>query len=132
MFALRLLLAWLIIAAVPLQGFAAASMAFCKGDHHAPTSSRDAERGTARISTHEHPSHSHGVETQAEKTQSTAAKVPDSAHKCGVCSSCCYSFGIAQRVHWPSPSPAPQPALAEPFLVILTTPSSVPDKPPRA
>lgn len=132
MSALRLLLAWLIIAAVPLQGFAAASMAFCKGDHHAPTSRQDAERGTARISTHDHARHSDGVEIRAGETQSTAAKVPDAAHKCGVCSSCCYSFGIAQRVHWPSLSPAPQAALAEPFLVILTTPSSVLDKPPRA
>jgi hypothetical protein len=132
MSALRLLLAWLIIAAVPLQGFAASSMAFCKGDHHGAASSQEAERGTTRLSAHDHASHSHGVEAQVDETQSTDAKLPDAAHKCGVCASCCYSFGVAQLVHWPALAPAPQAALAEPFLVILTTPASVLDKPPRA
>ena len=132
MSALRLLLAWLIIAAVPLQGFAAASMAFCKGDHHTVAISQAEEPGTSGISAHGHASHMHGAQTQIDETQSASAELPDAAHKCGVCASCCYSFGIAQRVHWPSLSPAPQAALAEPFLVILTTPSSVLDKPPRA
>ena len=131
---LRLLVAWLIMAAVPLQGLAAASMVFCKGDHHAAASSQAYEPGRAGSGAHDHASHSHELETPAPQdlNQAADAEFPDVAHKCGVCASCCHSLAIAEFPHWPSFSPAPQAELAEPFLLILTTPSSVLDKPPRA
>lgn len=131
---LRLLVAWLIMAAVPLQGFAAASMSFCKGDHHAAASSQPAEPGPARTGEHDHASHPHGVEAQVVKPagQSVDAELPDAAHKCGVCASCCHVLAIAQYAHVPLFSPVPQAESAEPFRLILTTPASVLDKPPRA
>ena len=130
---LRFLVAWLMMAALPLQGFAAASMVFCKGEHHAAASS-PAESGHATTGAHDHTSHSHGMEAQADKAVAASAdsELPDTAHKCGVCASCCHSLAIAQNVHWPSFSPAPQAESAEPFLLILGTPASVLDKPPRA
>ena len=130
---LRLLVAWLIMAAVPLQGFAAASMAFCKGDHHAAASSRAAQPVPAKIGAHDHASHAHGVDSQVDNAaQSGGAELPDATHKCGVCASCCHSLAIAQNLQWPSFSPGPQAESAEPFLLILSTPASVLDKPPRA
>lgn len=131
---LRLLVAWLIMAAVPLQGFAAASMVFCKGDHHPTAIGQAAGAGPTGMGGHDHASHSHGVATQPDPAagQTADAQLPDNAHKCGVCASCCHSLAVAQQVHWPSFSPAPQAGWAEPFVLIFTTPTSVLDKPPRA
>lgn len=121
------------MAAVPLQGFAAASMAFCKGDDHAGVSGQATVPELAKSGGHDHASHSHGVALQGDNADHAAdAQLPDSAHKCGVCASCCHSLAVAQQVHWPSFSPASQAELAEPFLPILSTPTTVLDKPPSA
>lgn len=63
---------------------------------------------------------------------SADAELPDSAHKCSVCASCCHSLAVAQSLFWLSFSPVPQAVLSEPFLLILSTPTTVLDKPPRA
>lgn len=132
---LRLLLAWLIMAAIPLQGFAAASMVFCKGAHHAQAISQaEAPSLATAAGMHDHSSHSHATQAQATRAadQPVGAEIPDASHKCGVCASCCHSIAIAELPHWPAFAPIPQAELAEPFLLIHTTPSAVLDRPPRA
>lgn len=122
------------MAAIPLQGVAASSMVFCKGDHHAAASARAAGPAPAGMAPHDRASHSHGAEMQIDRAadQSSDADLPDAAHKCGVCASCCHVVAIAQYAHVPLFSPVPHAESAEPFRLILTTPASVLDKPPRA
>ena len=134
---LRLVIAWLMMAAIPMQGLAAATMAFCTGAHHQPTAQAKTKNSTA----HRHEDgavHDHGEapvveqEHKLSKAPSGAKSLPDASHKCGVCASCCYTVAIAQTVSLPAFIPLPQAELAEPFVLIHASPSPVPDKPPRA
>lgn len=125
----RRFLAWLVVAAIPLQGLAAASMLFCgMGEHHAP-----AQVAAAAGGQHDHSKHSHAAEVQVKKTaDNTNKQLPDAAHTCGVCASCCHSVAITEFPQLVAFAPVPQAELAEPFVLIHARPSQVPDKPPRA
>jgi hypothetical protein len=133
----RLFLAWLIVAAVPLQGLAAASMVFCGPNHGpAPMAAAQGERhvhdGAAAVQ-HDHSKHVDGGEVQASKAGDGAGKKsPGAANKCAVCASCCNIVAITEFPQLVAFAPAPQAGLAEPFVLIHTRPSQVPDKPPRA
>jgi hypothetical protein len=134
----RLFLAWLIVAAIPLQGLAASSMLFCgMGQHHAPTqpvapqADMDA-RGNTASAGHDHSKHSHVSDGQAKKTDNAGKKLPGTAHKCAVCASCCNIVAITEFPTLVAFAPVPQAELAEPFVLIHARPSQVPDKPPRA
>ncbi|HSV50720.1 MAG TPA: hypothetical protein VLJ57_01285 [Burkholderiaceae bacterium] len=118
------------MAAIPLQGLAAASMLFCgMAAQHAPAQ-QSADQATAA---HDHSKHSHVAAEQAQKSVDTSgAKLPDASHKCGVCASCCHSVAIAEFHQLLAFAPAPQADLVEPFVLIQARPSPVPDKPPRA
>lgn len=125
---LRRVLVWLVMAAIPLQGFAAASMLFCAAATHQP----QAQAVQAiQSSHHDHFGHSHAGVSVAEKAQGSD-ELPDAAHKCGLCASCCHSVAISES---PSIAPlisAPRAGLADPFALMQSRPSPVPDKPPRA
>ena len=146
---LRLLLAWLIMAAIPLQGLAAASMLFCgTGAHHAPAQQAVAVKQMKAMQAtdeatgaHDHSKHSHAAAEQPEKSvdtssitsnTSTSPQLPDASHKCGVCASCCHSLAIAEFPQLVAFAPAPQADLAEPLVLIQAHATPVPDKPPRA
>jgi hypothetical protein len=135
---LRLLLAWLVMAALPLQGFAAATMAFCDGAHHERTPWAGetvplAHAVDARGAPHDQSGHSHAAHAQAfDDDGATQAAHPDANHKCGVCASCCHSIALAEIPQWPALAPLPQAGLSEPVLLIHAAPSALPDKPPRA
>ena len=134
----RLFLAWLIVAAIPLQGLAASSMLFCgMGGHHAPAQVAAAEpdidsRGSTASAGHDHSKHSHAGDVQAKKTDDAGKKLPGAAHKCAVCASCCSIVAITEFPALVAFAPVPQAELAEPFVLIRARPSQVPDKPPRA
>jgi hypothetical protein len=135
----RLFLAWLIVAAIPLQGLAAASMLFCGTvGHHSPAqvAVAQADHGShaaAAIEQHDHSRHSHAAQVEDQTTAGNAdQQFPDGAHKCPVCASCCHGVAITGILHLAVTAPAPQAELAEPFVLIHARPSSVPDKPPRA
>lgn len=134
---LRSWLLCLLMAAVPLQGFAAVSMLFCgMGEHHG---ARTAQRLASAQPAHDHAAHaghdvagSHHAQETTEQPASPTAALPDAAHKCGVCSACCSSIAISA-----SPQPRlfaslPQAALHTPFVRLQPRPAPVPDKPPRA
>lgn len=140
---LRLLLAWLLMAALPLQGFAAASMLFC-GDESQHT---HAQAPTVAVSLadealpdlhgagqHDHAGHQHaGSQHQHQQLETKSAHgMPDATHKCSVCAACCNCVALVGMTHTPVLAPAPQADLAEPFVLINARPSPVPDKPPRA
>lgn len=134
---LRLLLAWLIMAAIPLQGVAAVSMALCKGGHPqrvaAAQDGGDQHLGTQRdaAARHSHLAVSPQVEQALDETHA-AKSLSDPGHKCGVCASCCHNLAMAEVPRWPAVATIPQPEPAEGVLRIDAAPSQRPDKPPRA
>jgi len=139
---LRLFLACLVMVALPLQGLAAATMAFCEsgGAHEvqvqATVAHDNAEHSNA---SHHHAAHQHDDATQDMQVDAHAAhdhagksgSLPDAGHKCGVCAACCHGAVIAGFSATPVHPALPQADLAEPFVLIHARASSVPDKPPR-
>ncbi len=134
MFKLRFLLAWLLMAAVPTQGFAAASMLFCgMGMQHVPAG---AKAIAAMDAPHDHAA-MHGPTSDATQGHSHAADPAqgapsDADHTCNICAACCNGVDLVGLSHMSAMAPAPQAPLAEPFVRVHTLPSPVPDKPPRA
>ena len=131
-----LFLAWLIVAAVPLQGLAAGSMLFC-GPNHGEARVAAAQQvqhlhGSAAAVEHEHSKQVDAVDVQAKKIGSGGGKkLPDAAHKCGVCASCCNIVAITEFPRLMAFAAVTQAESAEPFVLIHVRPSEVPDKPPR-
>ena len=127
-------LLWLMMLALPVQGFAAASMLYCGtgAAHHA-------------VQTQPMPAPHHGAGTQAhvhdevgmpgdhaEQAQDTAAQLPDAAHKCGVCASCCNLIAIADVRVPITASATPPTQYLEPLVQAYAAPSRLLDKPPRS
>ena len=139
MLRLRVLLAWLLLAAIPMQGFAAASMLFCgMGTAHVRAQVADMSPALHQHSIqepahHAHSSHSH-ADTGSHGTTTPGAKqgVPDAGHKCSICAACCNSVAIVGLEFVIASVPASQAELAEPIVLILARATPVPDKPPRA
>ncbi|MDP3762270.1 MAG: hypothetical protein Q8R01_17330 [Ramlibacter sp.] len=137
----RLLLAWLLLAALPLQGWAAATMLFCGPAQRAAVVAKAPPHGEA-VSHHDmHAAHhdmqavhaQHHMDTgHAGSAGDGAQPVADGSHTCGVCAACCHGVALAQTQQWPAASPAPRADLIEPLVAVVARPSPVPDKPPRA
>lgn len=136
----RLFLAWLIVAAIPLQGLAASSMLFCGlGAHHAKAQVVAAQvvdfagSDSVASASHDHSKHSHAGDVQVTTSPDNAGKkLPGVEHKCAVCASCCNIVAITEFPLLVAFAPMPQAELAEPFVLIHARPAQVPDKPPRA
>lgn len=139
----RLFLAWLIVAAIPLQGLAAASMLFCgPGPHHAPVQAAASQQDQLSHASngdaaHDHSKHADEAKNEAKDEakkvgDNTSKKLPGASHKCAVCASCCNLVAVAEFPEFLEFTALPQAALAEPFVLIHPRPSQVPDKPPRA
>lgn len=135
MLVLRILFAWLLIAAVPMQGFAAASMLLCgTGSEH--------QHAAAASETHDHAAmHSHNSDDAKDQSAThvhthaadpAPGASPDADHTCSICAACCNGVALVGVNHIAAMAPAPQAELAEPFVRVHTLPSPVPDKPPRA
>jgi hypothetical protein len=130
-------LAWLLLMAIPLQGLAAASMLYCgpaanaqaqqaqvAGEHHR----HDAHGSSAAA--HDHAEH-HQVASDTGQ-QSGGTTLPDDGHKCSICAACCHAAAINETPRMLTFSAAPQTNWAEPFVLVHSRPTPVPDKPPRA
>jgi hypothetical protein len=143
---LRLVIAWLVMAALPLQGIAAASMLFCGGAAHSASA---APHG------HDHAAHSgHGALPVAATDAGQAEPVglaasldhshhvaeggtapgasADDAHACPICASCCNLVALSGT---PAPAlvdDAPAAHTLDGPLRVLTRHTPTPDKPPRA
>ena len=126
-------LLWLLMLAVPLQGYAAASMAFC-----GPVPVVAA----ASASGHDHAAHGHdphaqpaddGSATQAHQAQQTHHADDDSTtlHKCGTCGAC-HASALTSSIEPVVFRALPQADLADPFDALTTVPPRLLDKPPRA
>ena len=136
---IRLFLVCLVMTAVPLQGFAAASMLFCGVDNGdavahfsvAPSGHQE-HHGSTAPEGHDHSMHSHLAQTGMKTMPDAGKQAPDTSHACGVCASCCTAVAIAEIPRALAFAPPPHSHSAEPFILIQSRPSPVPDKPPRA
>lgn len=109
---LKTLLLWLLILALPAQGFAAAQLA-CGPAHH----DKVPIGAPASVHTHDaidHVGHVHEHEDQAHEIQNAAADeaAPDSSSsfhkhataKCSACAACCVGAAMSPTVlTWPQP-----------------------------
>ena len=137
---LRLLLVWLLMAALPLHGLAAAAMLFCAaGTHHAAARAGvvladDGSGGAGVSAQHDHSSHDHGAALSpvTDTAGTEGPNLPDAAHECGLCAACCHSVALSELPQLGALAPLPQAEWAEPFVLIHARPAPVPDKPPRA
>ena len=143
MFTFRRFLLCLMMLALPLQGFAAAAMLYCgpgpthqavqaQGTHQNSQQSHYQTASVLRLDHHAQP-----VDTakQAQTDQSSdqaQSLLPDAAHKCGVCASCCSVLALTEAAHAIAVPSLPPSDLAEPFVLIDTVLSRQPEKPPRA
>jgi cytochrome c553 len=133
---LRAILLWLLMLAVPFQGYAAAAMTFC-----APEPAAHASSGAV----HDHSGHDHGTQgvehhhanassddsVDHHDASSAHDDSSDAAHKCGNCAAC-HSVGMTPTLDTPLLHGLPQADLAEPLRAMATVSPSVPHKPPRA
>ena len=142
MIRIRILLAWLVLAALPLQGFAAASMLFCgagpahRAQQHlhgefAPAHHHDDGDDHDQGHGHSAAGPDHAQAHQGGPGADDGAQLPDSSHTCGACAACCHSAAMASTPLLPVLAQLPQVAAAEPFVLIHPQPSKGPDKPPR-
>ena len=140
---IRTLLIWLLALAVPAQGAAAATMAYCGPNHHGsevaarvqPSAApAHAHHGREARTTHEHLD----AAVQANEDGSASARaaapaksVPSDQHKCSACASCC-SVGVILNTVLVVPAPVVTPTL---FSVVVPTVDAFaadgPDRPPR-
>lgn len=148
MIRLRFLMLWFVMAAVPLQGFAAASMLYCglgaqHGSAHSipmPASPVPAHPGSdasgldhlSHVSYATQASHSHVAGADIVQPLDSQQQLPGADHECSVCASCSNAVAITTLSSSAGAMPLPQAELAEPFVVIQRRPAPVPDKPPRA
>ncbi|MES2401649.1 MAG: hypothetical protein V4573_16790 [Pseudomonadota bacterium] len=134
----RYLLLCLMMLALPLQGFAAASMLYCgMGPGHDIRAEQMAmnasphQMADAIGMQHEHGDHDASAQVTIQ-FPGDQNQLPDATHKCGVCAACCSVMAISDFPPTVEVQPSSKADLAEPFVLIHAVPSSLPDKPPRA
>ena len=145
----RTLLIWLLALAVPAQGAAGVTMAFCSLNH--PGGGSAAAAHVEAHAEHEHPGYKHerpgngvqhghpgaGAQPSDNAAAAADASVPtrfvqSDSHKCTACASCCSAAAILNTV-----LDVPVPALAPTVFVDVVPTIDVfiadgPDRPPRA
>ena len=135
---IRHLLLCLMMLALPLQGFAAASMLYCGMGAGHDANAAQMEMGSshhqmadAKVMPHQHEKQD--ATAQVSKLSPDSQKqLPNSSHKCGVCAACCSVIAIADFPHTVEVQSSPKADLAEPFVLIHAVSSDLPEKPPRA
>ncbi|MBA3589791.1 hypothetical protein [Methylibium sp.] len=100
---LRIVLAWLLVLALPVQGVAAQAMLFC-GPMHS-TMAFGSAAPTVAPTHHDHALHEHGASPAAAATEAHAhtqeastqpvSSAEMSSATCSVCASCCSMAAIA-------------------------------------
>jgi len=132
----RAILLWLVMLAVPFQGYAAAAMAFCAPGPAQPSVGAVHDHGAHDHASQQGSEHHHvnaSVDDGAghHAAQNAQDAPSDTAHKCGNCAAC-HSVGMMPTLGTSVLRGLPQADLAEPFRAMATVSPGVPHKPPRA
>lgn len=123
----RALLLWVLILAVPFQGYAAASMAFCETEHAEATTVTQADS---------HPQSNAVVSdmTRFDVLDDEAAMHHDdssgNAHKCGTCSAC-HAVALLTDIPIVRSHHLPASDLAEPRSLLTSLFPPLLERPPR-
>lgn len=141
---LRLVIAWLVMAALPLQGIAAASMLFCDQAAHS-TASQPSGHDHAALGhgeAHDHASHAHPgddaaqadpkLSQQQDDTTQAGLGMVDDGHACPICASCCNLVALSEMPTLSLDGAAPMSAPLQGPARVFTRHAPIPDKPPRA
>jgi hypothetical protein len=135
----RTLLIWLMVLAIPAQGLAAATRAFCGPNYHSGGSAR--AEASETVSSHSHHGAApsvHESDSSGATAEAIAGEAPDTSksgsgtkQKCSACASCC-SVG-AIPTSWPHvPATDAAPTV---FTAVVPTVDAFaaggPDRPPR-
>ena len=130
MVSFRAIFLWLMMFAVPFQGYAAAAMAVCAPGSAmsmaASTDSSHHDHGGAVSAVGHHAdaqvdAHDHGADAGQD----------DAGHKCGNCAPC-HAVGLTPDVAQVKNFGLPQADLVEPLYALAIVSPGVPQKPPRA
>jgi hypothetical protein len=140
----RLFLAWLVLAAVPLQGFAAATMLFCgmeQSGHVSKAAELDGHQGhhhgfASAKSGDDHAAHGHGASDELKSNFATddgaQTGQDQQGHSCPICASCCHLVAVGGFEPLPQVSAPPGVEPVHPTFRVSTRTITLPDKPPRA
>ncbi len=132
----RYLLLCLVMLALPLQGFAAASMLYCGigiGHHSEALAIGEGVSHNAEIdlNSNHHEVDEHGATETSKQSPVDHKQSSSSTHKCGICAACCCVIAMSEFAPTVGVQSAPQADLPEPFVLIDSHPSRLPEKPPR-
>lgn len=134
-------LLWLMMLAIPVQGFAAASMLYCgmgAAHQHVQTEAALGSPNMARPASHMNHSADvtdgkvAGLTEPGDKAHGLSGKLPDSAHKCGVCAACCNLIGLAQTPSLLAPTISPPAQYLEPLAQFYAASLRLLERPPRS
>lgn len=127
---IRLWCLWLVMLALPLQGFAAVSMLHC-GAGAVKAASASVAHQDGHHGGHDHAAHQADASADGSGAP-TADDYTAAGHECPLCAFCGHSVALNE---FPKPMQFGEPAHAspqEPWILIQTLAVLVPDKPPRA
>ena len=141
----QFLVVWLLVLAVPAQGAAAATMAFCGPAHHGVEKLIASEQGAlaghhrsaSNGQAHHHPAAdvadvADAVQTASMDESASGGLVPADPHKCSACAACCLAgaiLGAMPRVAAAEAGPTSFDAVVTGVPRFTT---GGPDRPPRA
>ena len=127
-------LVWLLIVALPMQGYAAATMVNCSGRHHEVAVGHAHDASANHHHGHEdHSSHPHEVPDAGDDvdTQEADHANPASTLTCSACAACCVGIALPIALAtqtFPVPVSEPHFQRTCPTVDVLL---KGPDKPPR-
>lgn len=145
----RILVAWLILLALPLQGAAAVSLRMCGPAAHAVDAVHAGHPAGADAGTHRahsdpaghagHAAHAHFGHTSTDThalagTGTTGDPVIDAStdHSCAFCAFCGHGLALGTSPPVSRASAPPEQLAAAPLARLAWLSLPVPDKPPRA
>ncbi|MBL0421275.1 hypothetical protein JI739_13025 [Ramlibacter sp. AW1] len=138
MTALRFIFAWLLLLALPLQGFAAASMRLCE-PVEAPAMLAQAQHGGHAAHAGHGGHRHHGADDSSVHATPYGMDEPGHVHEddgtpghsCAVCASCGHVVGVSMPTRTLAAAEPVSASLPDPALPELTRATPLPDKPPR-
>ena len=137
----RLFVLWVMMFAVPFQGYAAASMVFCGVGHADAVTKMSArlpggrdhvqhQHAEGRVD-HHHASAQDVKQPAKDSAGDTASAEFDAMHKCGTCGAC-HATALTNKLELAVFYDLPRADLAEPAITVATPVPDVLDKPPPA
>lgn len=91
---LKTVLLWLLLFALPLQGFAASAMLFCETAHHHATPTMQ----VSSVNEHDHGAHQHELPVSASDHNHHSDSTHHDMTKCSACAACCVGAAIVSSL----------------------------------